>query len=193
MVTAILFGAICSASSVSAGESTKDNGWKFAADLYGWGVMIGATSAVDSDVEIDLNDILESRRFALMGAVAVNKGRWTLSADMIYLKVDGSSEITPGLNASAEVTSWVITPMVGYNLFDTGKGRLDLLGGARYLSVKAKLDVDELGAHADGSESNLDAIIGYEEIKANYCMYFLGNLEYLLTSKMKISNKAQGR
>jgi hypothetical protein len=155
--------------------------------------MIGATSAVDSDVEIDLNDILESRRFALMGAVAVNKGRWTLSADMIYLKVDGSSEITPGLNASAEVTSWVITPMVGYNLFDTGKGRLDLLGGARYLSVKAKLDVDELGAHADGSESNLDAIIGYEEIKANYCMYFLGNLEYLLTSKMKISNKAQGR
>lgn len=159
-VAGIIIGAICSASSVSAGEPAADDGWKFAAEFYLWGAAVSATSALGSDVGAKLDDILEARRLAYMGAVGVNKGRWTLAADMTYLKVDGSSEIAPSLNASAKVTSWIITPLVGYNLVDTQKGRLDLLGGARYLSVKAELGVDELNVRRDGSESNLDAIIG---------------------------------
>ena len=41
-----------------------------------------------------------------------------------------------------------------------GKSRLDILGGARYLYLKADLRVDALGARAEDSGSNWDAIVG---------------------------------
>ena len=95
-----------------------------------------------------------------MGAAAVNKGKWTLAADIIYLNMEDSAEIAPGVDASTEVTNWVITPYVGYSLVDTGKGRFDLLGGARYLYLKSELGIDALGASTDESKSIWDAVIG---------------------------------
>ena len=159
-VAAIIIGTICPASIVSADEPVADDGWKYTAELYLWGASIGSTSAGDGELELDLDKYFDQPRLGFMGAVAVNKGRWTLAADMTYINVDASSEIAPGLNGSAVATSWIVTPVVGFNLIDTGRGRLDLLGGARYLSVKAELSVDEMGLREDGSVSNLDAIIG---------------------------------
>ena len=78
----------------------------------------------------------------------------------IYLDAEDSGTIAPGLNANVELTNWIITPLVGYNLVDTGKSRLDIVGGARYLYMKADLRVDALGARAEDSGSNWDAIIG---------------------------------
>jgi hypothetical protein len=111
---------------------------------------------------------------------------------MIYLSVDASPEIAPGYNASADVTSWVITPLVGYNLIDTGKSRLDLLGGARYLSVEAELAVDELGARADGSESNLDAIIGARGVVNVAENWFLFGLLDIGTGESDLTWQALG-
>ena len=78
----------------------------------------------------------------------------------MYLDAEDSAAIAPGLNASVELTNWIITPLVGYNLVDTGKSRLDILGGARYLYMKADLRVDALGVRAEDFGSNWDAVIG---------------------------------
>jgi hypothetical protein len=159
-IASILILILCSADIVSAEESVSDEDWNFAAELYFWGASIGGKSSSGSDVDIDLDDILDSLEFAFMGSAGVRKGKWSLVADLIYLDVEDSGTIAPGLNASVELTSWVITPLVGYNLVDTGKSRLDIVGGARYLYMKADLRVDALGARAEDSGSNWDAIIG---------------------------------
>ena len=69
-------------------------------------------------------------------------------------KFAGINSLGDGLKKNAELTNWVITPVVGYNLVDTGRSRLDILGGARYLYIKADLQLEALGLQADDSGSN---------------------------------------
>ena len=159
-VVSILVLFLCSAGTLSAEESTNDNSWKFFGELYFWGASIGGKSAAGSPIDIELDDILDSLEFAFMGAGGVSKGKWSLAADVIYLNAENSAAIAPGVNANVELTNWIITPVVGYNLFDTGKGSLDILGGARYLYMKADLGVDPPGLRASDSGSNWDAVIG---------------------------------
>lgn len=158
--TVILVWIACSVSSVSGEMSTTDDGWKFGLELYFWGASIGGASADGSDVDVDLDDILDNLELAVMGTAAMSKGKWSLAADLIYLNAEADGPIAPGLNADVEVTNWVITPVVGYNVVDTGRGRLDIVGGARYLYLKADLRVDALGAQVDDSGSNWDGVIG---------------------------------
>lgn len=159
-IAAILVWVFCSAGILYAEESARDDGWKFGAELYFWGASIGGKSASGSDVDIDFDDILDSLEFAFMGAAGVSKGKWSLAADVIYLNAESSAAIAPGLDANAELTNWIVTPLIGYNLVETGRSRLDIVGGARYLYMKADLRVDALGARAKDSGSNWDAVIG---------------------------------
>jgi hypothetical protein len=145
---------------LAAQETAQADSWQFGVELYFWGASIGGKSASGSDIDIELDDILDSLEFAFMGAVGARKGRWSLAADVIYLDAESSAAIAPGLTANVELTNWIITPVVGYNLVDTGKSRLDILGGARYLYMKADLRVDALGVRAEDSGSNWDAVIG---------------------------------
>ncbi|MBW1789784.1 MAG: hypothetical protein JRK53_24735, partial [Deltaproteobacteria bacterium] len=145
---------------MAAQEATQADDWQFAIELYLWGASIGGRSASGSDIDIQLDDISDSLEFAFMGAAGVRKGKWSLAADVMYLNAETSAAIAPGLNANVELTNWIITPVVGYNLVDTRKSRLDILGGARFLYMKADLRVDALGARAEDSGSNWDAIIG---------------------------------
>ena len=159
-ITATFIWIVCSAVNVSAAESTMDEEWKFGAELYFWGASIGGQSSTGSDIDVDVGDILSSVEFAFMGAVGARKGKWSLAADVIYLNAQDDDTIAPGLKANVELTNWVVTPVVGYNLVDSGRSRLDILGGARYLYIKADLKVDALGLRADDSGSNWDAVIG---------------------------------
>jgi hypothetical protein len=159
-VAAVLVWIVCSAGIVSAQESANDDSWKFGGELYFWGASIGGKSASGSDIDIELDDILDSLEFAFMGAVGVSKGKWSLAADLIYLNAEDSAAIAPGVSANVELTNWVITPLVGYNIVNTGKSRLDIVGGARYLYLKADLRVDALSFRAEDSGSNWDAVIG---------------------------------
>ena len=159
-ITATFIWIVCSAVNVSAAESTTDEEWIFGAELYFWGASIGGQSSTGSDIDVDVGDILSSVEFAFMGTVGARKGKWSLAADVIYLNAEDGDTIAPGLKADVELTNWVVTPVVGYNLVDTGKSRLDILGGARFLYIKADLKLDALGLRADDSGSNWDAVIG---------------------------------
>ncbi len=159
-VAVILVWVACPVGSVSADTTSLDGDWKFGLELYFWGASIGGASADGSDVDVDLDDILDNLEFAVMGTASMSKGKWSLAADLIYLDEEADGSIAPGVNANVEVTNWVITPVVGYNVLDTDRGRLDIVGGARYLYLKADLRVDALGARVDDSGSNWDGVIG---------------------------------
>ena len=159
-ITVSLLLFVCSSVNVSAAEVSVEEEWKFGAELYFWGASIGGQSADGSDIDLDLSDILDSVRFAFMGSAGVSKGRWSLAADLIYLNAKDGDTIAPGLNADVELINWVVTPAVGYNLFQTERGRLDIIGGARFLYLKADLRINALGLRADDSGSNWDAVIG---------------------------------
>ena len=109
-------------------------------------LLLAEQSSSGSDIDVAAGDILSSVEFAFMGTVGASKGKWSLAADVIYLNAEDGDTIAPGLNADVELTNWVITPVVGYNLVDTGRSRLDILGGARYLYIKADLTIGCFGS-----------------------------------------------
>jgi hypothetical protein len=61
--------------------------------------------------------------------------------DVIYLDVEDDEDVAPGVKTNVELRGWVVTPSVGYNLVETKKVRFDILGGARYLWLRADLDL----------------------------------------------------
>lgn len=155
-------------------EGDQSDGWQYGLELYGWGASVGGSSASGSGIDIDLDDIVDSLEFAFMGAVRASKGKWLVGADVIYMAADSSGDVAPGLSASVDVTNWIITPLVGYNVVDTGKGRVDVLAGARYLYMKADLGVEPIGLRASDSGSNWDAIIGLKgdvDLTKNWYLY----------------------
>ena len=157
-VAAILILLVCSAGIVSAEEAAPEEVWEFGLELYLWGASMGGKSAAGSEIDLEFDDILDSLELAFMGLAEVRRGKWSLATDVIYLNLEDSAPLAPGAEANLELSGWIVTPFLGYNLVDTKRINLDILGGARYLDLSAELRVDPLRVKESGS--NWDAVVG---------------------------------
>jgi hypothetical protein len=157
----------------SAEETAQTDQWEFDAAIYLWGASIGGKTGSGSDLDISFDDLLSNLEMAFMGAVGARKGKWSLMLDAIYMDVKGTGSVTipiDGLldinaNGSLELTAWVLTPSVGYNLFQTERIYLDVLAGARYLYLKSDTELDlaplpSIKKRDTVSDSIWDGIVG---------------------------------
>ena len=142
--------------SAAAEETAQKDGWQFGANIYMWMPTIGGKSDSGDTIEINFDDILKDLEFTYMGGVEARNGRWHLTTDVIYLKLeqDNNGKVTvpvgPGeadlkVDATVKLQSWVVTPAVGYSFIETEKVRMEVLAGARYLWLKPELDLDVTG------------------------------------------------
>lgn len=139
-------------------ETADEPAWRYEFTLYGWVPDVDGTLRYDlpssgGGVGVDSGSILQNLDMALMGALEARRERWSLFADLVYLKLsdtnDGTLMFNPGpgpglpLEASVEqkLKGWLASMLLGYNLFDNGRTRFDLAGGLRYLSVDADATV----------------------------------------------------
>jgi len=172
----VLIMAFCWSGSGFADESTMNDEWQFGGELYFWGASIDGETATGSGIEADFDDILDSLEMAFMGVAGIRKGRWSLLTDVIYLNVEDSGDIAPGVDASVELTNWVVTPFVAYNVLDTQKGSLSILGGARYLYLKTELSIGPFSG--DDSGSTWDGIVGTRgDLNLSQNWYLFGYLD----------------
>lgn len=157
-------------------EIPADNDWHFAASLYLWGAGIGGKTTNGGDVDIGFSDILDNLDMTYMGTFEARTGKWLLAADVVYLSVSAGNNgdiKTPlgdiAKSSSLDETNWVITPIVGYNLVDDSRWSLDVLGGARYYSLDATIELKASGSgplntapqyKLSDSDHVLDAIVG---------------------------------
>ena len=141
--------------------------WNYSAAIYLWGAAIGGTTFDGQTVDIPFSDIVDSLDFGYMGHFEAQKGKWTVAADAIYLKV-GDSVPSPGPIDKVQFRSWIVTPYAAYNIVESDEWNLNLLAGARYLYMKPKLTFSP-GLPGPGtvssSDSNWDGIVG---MKGNY-------------------------
>ncbi len=158
LVALSFVGSTVLAGSAAAQEMKKETDWEFLAEIYLWGASLDGKTVSGSKIEADFGDIVDNLNMGFMGLVGARKGKWSVWTDMIYLDVEGKGEVTPGLNLDAELSGWVVTPAVGYNLVESENARLDILGGARYLYLDLNLDLGPLGA--ERSSTVWDAIVG---------------------------------
>jgi len=177
-VGAWLIGLTLLAGSMSAFASDLPGPeeWQFGAEMYFWSASIGGESATGGDIDIGIGTLLDDLDMAIMGAFGARKGKWMLVADVVYLDVDKKKTVTvdlPGgmdesFTGSADVglKGWIVTPSARYNLIDSEKGSLNLLGGARYLWLEAVLKLktsdplENRQTRLSDSGSVWDAVIG---------------------------------
>ena len=184
LATVMLLLPLC----VQAQDNSGD--WESRFTLYGWltdnsGNTNFPTSGGGPEIEVGIDDIIDSLDFTMMGTLQLNKGKWGLMNDLIYLDVGGKSkgsrEFSLGpnegisgnveLDARLDLKTWLWTVAGTYGLVQSNDNRVDLLFGARMIDMSQELawtvtgDIGEYplpgnSGKARVSATNWDAVIG---------------------------------
>jgi len=184
---AAVLGATLLSNGAAMAQSTADD-WKFHAIIYGYLPDIGGTTTfpagTGSSINVDANTILDHLKFTFMGTFEAQKGKWGAFTDLMYLDVGGSKsnrrdisvggiQLPAGVdsNLTLDVKGTIWTIAGEYRLDQTPNSTFDVFVGARYASLKQKLDYEFsadvgpiTGPGRSGSTqakiSNWDGIVG---------------------------------
>jgi len=153
----------------SAADSRSSDEWKFDAALYLWAPSMTITPERGDEIKISFSDIINNLDMTFMGMLGARKGKWSLLGDVIYMDLSDSQygsgkliNLNVPTKVDVEMESWIVTVAGGYNLVDTGKYSLDVLGGARYITVDLplKFQVGPVQLKTTPSGDLWDGIIG---------------------------------
>ncbi|MBS0580316.1 MAG: hypothetical protein JSR36_13765 [Proteobacteria bacterium] len=130
--------------------------WQFALTPYLWLPSVDAQLGFPADSggsDVEMSDLLKHLSGALFLNAEARKGRWGLSADLVYcdFNKEGSSVThiqVPGGGSEVPVNTGTTTSLTGYQfslaglyrLEPSGPASVDLLAGARYTHIGATLD-----------------------------------------------------
>jgi len=144
--------ATSTASWAAANGPATDDDWQFGALIYAWLPNINGDlsfpNGSSQDLGVDAGDIISNLQFTLMGSFEARKGDWSGFTDVIYMKVEGdqANSVTVPTGASKtlldtdlELKAWVWTVGGAYSLWRDDQSHLDLLAGARLLSLDMDL------------------------------------------------------
>ena len=156
---AALFGVSLpvAAHAADVAAPVDSNDWTFTTAAYLWGASLDGKSGVfglpPQELELSFGDVLEDLQFAVMGLAEARKGPFMLGMDLTYTKVSSTIDSPRGIifdDVSVDTTSWMVTGIAGYSIFDNDVARLDLVGGARLWSVNSEFALDSKLQRLDG-------------------------------------------
>lgn len=161
--------AVAATASLAAQDAPDGKEWEVAFTPYLWIAGIDGDIGIPrgEEVEIDksFSDTLSDLKFAFMGALDVKHGRIVALVDVMYLSVgaDVEGSLEPQFfEGEVDSSVFVSTAAVGYRVVDQGPMFVDLVAGARIVSLKA--DVELTGPlttrERDESKSNVAALVG---------------------------------
>ena len=155
-----------------AQDTDVSDQWRFGVELYGWLPTMSGSTASGSDIDVDQGELIDALQMTFQGIVAAEKGKWSFTLDTVYLDVqddqNGVLNVSSGIvntHTNVELQTWIVSPTVGYRVMESEKGKLRIIGGARYLSLDADVDVD-IGTvppripQVSDSGNNWDGILG---------------------------------
>jgi hypothetical protein len=126
------------------------------------------TSNRTVDYHATVGDLLSHFRFGLMGAAQVQRGRFVLINDLMWVRLRATNTATLPVagqpELSAEVKSWelIVTPEAGYRFVDGEKIKIAALMGLRYWHVGSSLQFtpSPFGRTLSGSLNWADPLMG---------------------------------
>jgi opacity protein-like surface antigen len=168
--------------------------WRYGASIYGYlPSMSGSTSAPTSGggipINVDVDKILDSLQFTLMGTFDAHNGRWGVFTDLIYLNLGASKQNSRNFgigdfglpagtaaNLDLDLKGAIWTVAGQYRVVSDPALKVDLLAGARMFRIKQDLSwiiVGDLGpvppaarfGDSRHSETLWDGVIG---VKGRY-------------------------
>ena len=120
----------------------------------------------DVSVHATPGDLLSHFRFGLMGAFEAQYKRIVLPIDLMWIRLEDDNAVPfPNLMATkAKLTGseLLLTPKIGYRLFDEKRIKVDALTGFRYwhFSENLKFVPSNLNLNFSGSQNLVDPLVG---------------------------------
>ena len=177
-------GAMLMATSAAMGASDSSAAdWEYGLQIYGWlpsisGDLNYSPPGSGDGISVDAGKIIDALKMTFMGSFEARKGLWSGFTDVIYLDLGGDKSKSVGLadgttlDADLELTGWIWTLGGSYTVWRDQKSHLDLLAGARLLSLDTEVKLTG-GAplHPDRSLSDsLDLWDGIIGVKGRYSL-----------------------
>jgi hypothetical protein len=184
LVTVMLLAC---ATVVNAAEEKLDDRWRFTITPFIWLPSISGSMKLDpppgfgsGNVDTGPGNYLEYLDFVGMLDLQVQKGRWSLLADIIYVDFSGNQTahfpgVLPGGGGLTVGADWDLQALVfelagAYSVFRNEYLNFDLLAGVRYASIEGKVSLDIIGPLPafvssrtfSKTESFVDPIIGFK-------------------------------
>ncbi len=148
--------------------ASTDADWSFDLALYAPLMGLDGKSGVGplvSDLDISFSDILDNLDAAFSGAFTARYDRWSVTADLIWLKLSDSA--SPALNSRVDVDlqQYMGSLTVAYEVFRNDSTSVELVGGAAVTSLDVDIDLFTpllpiTSRSASDSETWIDPIIG---------------------------------
>jgi hypothetical protein len=151
---AIAAGAmlIATFTAMGASEAAAED-WQYGLVIYGWlpsisGDLTYSPAGSDGDINVDADKIIDNLKMTFMGSFEARKGKWSGFTDVIYLSLSGSDSksvtVPDGmtrnlLDGSLDLKGWIWTLGGSYTAWRREDSHLDLLAGARLLSLDTDL------------------------------------------------------
>ena len=138
-----------------AAAAQEADKWQYEATLYLW------LPSIDGDLKytlpggggdtlpIDASKVLDSLDMAFMGAFEARYNKLSFATDIIYLDLSNSKNtvipigpVAVDVNAGLNITGWTITGIAGYDVVQTDRVRLAIIGGVRYFTLDTDLSIN---------------------------------------------------
>jgi len=156
LAAAILLLLFCFVNYAAAAQEADK--WQYEATLYLW------LPGIDGDLKytlpgdgggvlpIDSSTVLDSLNMTFMGNLAAHYNKWSFAADIIYLDMSNSKNTVIPIGQEAVdvyadlgLSGWMVSGIVGYDVVQTDRVRLAVLGGLRYFTLDADANLSVNG------------------------------------------------
>jgi len=144
-----------------AAAAQKADKWQYEFTLYLW------LPSIDGDLKytlpggggdvlpIDSSKVLDSLNMTFMGAFEARYNKLSFFTDLVYLDLSNSKNteiivgpdpgVPVGVYADLGITGWMITGAAGYDVVQTDRVRLAVIGGLRYFTLDTDANLSLTG------------------------------------------------
>lgn len=147
--------------------SASDDEWKVRISVYGWFPGIhGTVGAADHNVSVHapFSDVFHYLKGVIPVMTEVDKGRFVAPVDFFWVRLGDNTAIPLGglavTFANLKVTESILTPKVGYRVFNGDHLKVDALGGIRYWYVSQNLSLFPYLQNQSRNDSWVDGLGG---------------------------------
>jgi outer membrane protein OmpA-like peptidoglycan-associated protein len=141
--------------------------WRVGISIYGWFPGLHGTVGAlghDASVHVPFSDIFHVLKGIIPVAVEADKGRFLMPVDFLWMKlgIDNGIPINDFGQSSINThfTQSILTPKVGYRLYDGEHLKVDALGGIRYWHVGLNNALEPSGLSNSRSTNWVDGLGG---------------------------------
>jgi outer membrane protein OmpA-like peptidoglycan-associated protein len=141
--------------------------WRVGISIYGWFPGLHGTVGAlghNASIHVPFSDVFQALKGIIPVAVEADKGRFLMPVDFLWMKLGVDNGIPENdfgqTSIDTNLTESILTPKLGFRLYDSENLKVDALGGIRYWHVGLNNTLHPSGLSSSRSTNWVDGLGG---------------------------------